>query len=137
MVHHQQNQAIILFDGVCHFCNGAVQFIIKRDRKGYFRFASLQSTFGKSLLVEHPELQNTNSLVLIENGQYFSMSTAVLRIAKNLDGLWKFLYSLQIISPIFRDPLYRYFARHRYRWFGEEQVCKIPTAEMRERFLDL
>ncbi|MBP1930102.1 thiol-disulfide oxidoreductase DCC family protein [Ammoniphilus resinae] len=134
---NQPNQAIILFDGVCHFCSGAVQFIINRDRKGYFRFASLQSTVAKSLLADQPELQNTDSIILIENGQYFTMSTAVLRIAKNLEGPWKLLFPAHIIPSIFRDLLYRYFARHRYRWFGKAQVCMIPTAEMRERFLDL
>lgn len=130
----EDKKAIILFDGVCHFCNGAVQFIINRDRHAYFQFASLQSNAGRILLVNHPDLE---SLVLIEDGQYFTESTAVLRIARSLNGLWKIAYIFHVIPKTIRDPLYRYIARHRYRWFGKKQSCMIPSAEIRERFLSV
>ena len=130
-------QAVILFDGECNFCNGSVQFIIKRDRKAYFRFASLQSSVGKRLLAEFPELQRIDSIVLIENGQVFTESTAVLRIAGKLDGLWRTASIFLAIPARIRDPLYRYFARHRYRWFGREQSCMVPTPEIRNRFLSI
>jgi len=130
----EDKKAIILFDGVCHFCNGAVQFIIKRDRKAYFQFASLQSSAGRILLSDHPGM---DSIVLIEDGQYFTESTAVLRIARNLDGIWKLAFIFQAIPKTFRDALYRYVAHYRYKWFGKSQTCMIPTEEMRKRFLGI
>lgn len=129
--------AVILFDGVCNFCNGAVQFIIKRDRKAYFRFASLQSDVGKRLLADHPELQGIDSIVLMEAGKCYIESAAALRIARHLDGLWRAAALLHAVPQGFRDPLYRFVARHRYRWFGKAPSCIIPTAEMRDRFLSV
>lgn len=133
MVH--QKTAIVLFDGECNFCNGAIQFIIKRDRKAYFRFAPLKSSVGKTLLAGRSELQNLNSIVLIEDGEYFIESTAVLRISKKLNGPWRSASILLAIPRIFRDPIYRYFAHYRYRWFGKKEACMIPTADMKSRFL--
>lgn len=128
----QNKKAIILFDGICHFCNGAVQFIIKRDRRAYFQFASLQSSVAKSLLSNHPA---KDSIVLIEDGQYYTESTAVLHIARNLDGLWKLVSIFFVLPKALRDPLYRFLARHRYQWFGQRQTCMVPTPEVKERFL--
>lgn len=132
-----QAGAIVLFDGVCHFCNGAVQFIIQHDRRGYFRFASLQSDTGKSLLAGRPDLQNLDSIVLAEGGRFYTESTAVLRIAGKLDGLWKAFGLLIVFPPALRNPVYRWFARRRYRWFGKARTCMIPAPEIRDRFLDL
>lgn len=129
--------SIILFDGVCNFCNRTVQFIIKRDRNGYFRFASLQSSVAESLLATRLEGLHLNSIVLIENGQIYTESTAVLRIVKNLDGIWKAAFILLAIPKPFRDPLYRFFAQRRYRWFGRQSSCMVPTKEIRDRFLDI
>ncbi|WP_077211956.1 thiol-disulfide oxidoreductase DCC family protein [Bacillus dakarensis] len=128
-------KAIILFDGVCNFCNSSVQFIIKRDRAGYFQFASLQSEVGKSLLAQRPELQNLDSIVLIENGQFFTESSAALRIARKLDGFWKLAFLLNALPKVCRDPFYRFFAKNRYRWFGKQEACMMPTKDMRARFL--
>ncbi|MCC2683720.1 MAG: thiol-disulfide oxidoreductase family protein [Paenibacillaceae bacterium] len=132
----QPENAIILFDGICNFCNGAVQFIINRDRRGYFRFASLQSEAGQKLIAGHPRLHNLDSIILIENGSAYSESTAIMRIAKHLDGPWKAARTFLLVPSILRDPLYRYIARHRYRWFGKREACMIPTPEIRQRFLD-
>lgn len=128
-------KAIVLFDGVCNFCNSSVQFIIKRDRGGYFQFASLQSDVGKNLLALRPDLQDLDSIVLIEDGNYFTESSATLRIARKLDGLWKLAYLFNAIPKVCRDPFYRLFAKNRYRWFGKEEACMIPTKDMRARFL--
>lgn len=128
--------SIILFDGVCNVCSSSVQFIIRRDRKGRFRFASLQSGIADQLLAGHPLTGKMHSIVLIENGKLFTESTAVLRIAGKLDGFWKAAAIFLVLPKGIRDPLYRWFARNRYRWFGKRDSCMIPSPEIRERFLE-
>lgn len=132
-----KEHAVVLFDGVCTFCNRSVQFIIKRDRSGYFRFASQQSGAGSALLAGLPEAAGTDSIVLIEQGRAYTESTAVLRIARRLDGLWKAAYLAIVIPRPVRDLVYRSFARRRYRWFGKESACMMPTPDIRERFLSM
>ena len=129
--------SIIFFDGDCNFCNKSVQFIIKRDRKGLFRFTSLQSEIAKSLLTAYPHTSPLDSIVLIENEQLFIESTAVLRICRKLDGLWKGLYIFIIVPKPIRDWFYRWFAKHRYRFFGKQNACMLPTPEIRKRFLNI
>jgi predicted DCC family thiol-disulfide oxidoreductase YuxK len=131
----QEEKSIVLFDGVCNLCNSAVQFIIRRDHGSRFRFASLQSDKGRSLLADRPDLHGLDSIILIENGQYFTQSSAALRIARRLDGPWRASGILLIVPRWLRDPLYRWIARNRYRWFGKQQSCMLPTAEMKGRFL--
>lgn len=125
------NHGIVLFDGVCNLCNSSVQFIIKRDTKDYFRFDSFQSYIekGNSLPI------NEDSIIIIENGQFYSRSTAALRIAKRLNGLWKLLYVFIIVPPFIRNAVYDYIARNRYRWFGKQDSCMMPSSELREKFL--
>nr|WP_307336926.1 thiol-disulfide oxidoreductase DCC family protein [Caldalkalibacillus uzonensis] len=130
-------QGIILFDGVCHLCNKSVQFILQRDRKGAFLFASLQSKVGHSLLSSYRiPTDQLHSIVLIEGGHYYTESTAILRICKRLDGWWKGLYLFVIIPKPIRDLLYRWFAKYRYKLFGKNEACVIPAPEIRNRFLD-
>ncbi len=125
---------VILFDGVCNLCQGAVQFVIRRDRKALFRFASLQSPVAAELLgrelVGDPE-----SIILVDGGQVYERSAAALRIARRLDGLWPVLYVLIIIPRPLRDAVYNWIARNRYRWFGRQATCLVPTAENAARFL--
>jgi predicted DCC family thiol-disulfide oxidoreductase YuxK len=130
------NHPIIFFDGVCNFCNMSVQFIIKRDRKGLFRFASLQSSVAERLLMNFPQAAGLNSIVLIDRGRIFTESTAVLRICKDLDGLWKGFYVLILFPKPLRDAFYRWFAKHRYRLFGKQSACMIPDKNIRDRFLN-
>ncbi|WP_413362890.1 thiol-disulfide oxidoreductase DCC family protein [Lysinibacillus sp. 3P01SB] len=124
---------IILFDGICNFCDASVQFIMKRDN-GAFKFASLQSDIGQELVTRH-KLQGIDSLVLIEEDKAYTKSTAALRIAKRLKGLWSVLYIGIIIPKPLRDPLYDLFAKNRYRLFGKKDACMLPTKEERARFL--
>lgn len=124
---------IILFDGICNFCDASVQFIMKRDN-GSFTFASLQSDIGQELVTRH-KLQGIDSIVLIEEDQAYTRSTAALRIAKRLKGLWSLLYIGIIIPKPLRDPLYEMFAKNRYKWFGKKDACMLPTKEERARFL--
>ncbi|MGW9607656.1 thiol-disulfide oxidoreductase DCC family protein [Heyndrickxia sporothermodurans] len=127
---------IILFDGVCNFCNSSVQFILKRGPKGYFKFASLQSETGKSLLDKYQINEDINSLVLIEDDTYFIKSNAVLRICKHLRGFWRLLSIFRFVPIPIRNTFYEIIAKYRYRWFGKRETCMIPSKEERQRFLD-
>jgi predicted DCC family thiol-disulfide oxidoreductase YuxK len=128
--------AIILFDGVCNFCNSSVNFIIGRDSKGYFKFAPLQSEIGEKLLKENGvDTIDTDSVVLIEDGRVYTHSTAALQIARRLDGAWKRFYYLKIVPRVIRDGAYKLFARYRYKLFGKKDACMLPTPEIRARFL--
>ena len=127
---------IILFDGVCNFCNSSVQFIIKRDTKGLFKFSSLQSQIGEQLLDENKIPNNLDSFIYLEGDKVYDRSTAVLKVCKGLKGLWKLLYVFIVVPKPIRDMVYSYFAKNRYKWFGKRDACMIPTPEQRERFLD-
>jgi len=125
---------IVLFDGVCNLCSKSVQFIIKRDPHDQFFFASLQSEIGKSLLEKH-HLSKVDSVVLIKEDMYYIESDAALEICRHLSSGWKLLAILKVIPSFIRDPLYRFVARNRYRWFGKQDSCMLPTEEMKKRFL--
>ena len=125
---------IILFDGECHVCDVSVQFIMKRDG-GMFHFASLQSAVGQQL-IERFQLHGIDSVVLIENDQAYTKSTAALRIAKRLYRLWPLCYLLIVVPKPFRDSVYELIARNRYKWFGKKDICKLPSEKDRARFLN-
>ena len=128
--------AIVLFDGVCNFCNGSVNFIIERDKENYFKFAPLQSKIGEELLQKYEiDKAETDSVVLIEDEKAYTHSTAALRIARRLVGVWSWLYAFIIVPRSLRDFLYRLFAKNRYRLFGKQDACMMPTPEIRQRFL--
>jgi predicted DCC family thiol-disulfide oxidoreductase YuxK len=128
--------AIILFDGVCNFCNSSVNFIIERDKAGYFKFAPLQSEIGMRLLAENGiDHVETDSVVLIEDGAVYTYSTAALRVARRLDGAWKWLYKLIYVPRPIRDGAYKLFARFRYLLFGKKDACMLPSPDVRQRFL--
>ena len=128
---------LILFDGVCNLCNGLVQFIIRRDPKGKFKFASLQSDVGRSLLTKFnidPDL--LHSIVVIDHDVAYQRSDAALRIANCLGGGWKILKAFNILPKFFRDTIYNVIAKNRYRIFGKKDSCMIPTPELKERFIE-
>ena len=128
--------AIVLFDGVCNFCNGSVNFIIARDKAGYFKFSPLQSEIGKELTAKHGiDKTDTDSVVVIEDERAYTHSTGALRIARKLNGIWSWIYALRIVPLPIRDFFYRTFAKYRYRLFGRRDECMMPTPEIRERFL--
>ncbi|AKP76975.1 MULTISPECIES: thiol-disulfide oxidoreductase DCC family protein [Priestia] len=128
---------LILFDGICNLCNSSVQFIIKHDEQALFSFASLQSDFGKQQLASHGLLpEQLDSIVYIHGKQRYIKSTAALKIAKRLDGPVKFLYALIIIPAPIRDIVYNWIARNRYKWFGKQQHCMLPTSDTKKRFVD-
>jgi predicted DCC family thiol-disulfide oxidoreductase YuxK len=127
--------AIVLFDGVCNFCNGTVNFIIARDDAGYFKFAPMQSEIGQELRAKCGVSDEVDSIILIEDDTAYIYSSAALRIARRLGGMWPAVYGLMIIPKPIRDFFYKVFARNRYRLFGKKDVCMVPTPEVRERFL--
>jgi len=134
MVH--TNNPIILFDGVCNFCNSAINFVLKQDKKGIFRFAPLQSEAGQKLLQEHNlSTKEFDSFVLIDNGKVYKKSAASLRVMNRLPWYWKEAQILRIIPTVFRDAIYDFIASNRYKWFGKKDQCMIPTREMRSKFL--
>ncbi len=129
-------ERIVLIDGVCHLCQGLTRFIIERDPRAKFRFASLQSDIGAELLKKGglpPEKVET--VVLIEDGHYYVRSAAVLRIFRQMRMPWPLLYIFVIVPRPLREMMYRYVARNRYRWFGKDEQCLLPTPELRKRFL--
>ncbi len=133
--------ATILFDGVCNLCNGFVQFVIRHDAAGQFRFAALQSAAGQALLAAHGHpltpaaLADPASVVLVADGRVHTHSAAVLRIAGRLGGVWRLTAAGWLLPAPWRDALYRFVARHRYRWFGRQESCLLPTPALRGRFL--
>ncbi len=131
----KSDNAIVLFDGVCNFCNSSINFIIKRDKKGYFKFAPLQSEIAQKLVGDKTKPM-PESVILIENGRTYDRSSAALLIAKKLNGLWPVLYIFIIVPKPIRDAVYNLIGRNRYKWFGKTEACMIPTPEVRSRFLD-
>jgi predicted DCC family thiol-disulfide oxidoreductase YuxK len=126
---------IILFDGVCNLCNASVRFVLARDPQEVFRFASLQSDLGKSLIEKHQLPTNLSTIVLIEDKKAWVRSSAALRIARHLNGLWPLLRVFLLIPPPLRNGVYRFIARYRYRWFGRQEACPLPDPAHAHRFL--
>lgn len=129
------NENIVLFDGFCNFCSSSVRFIIKRDKQRTFRFASLQSEAGQKLLTGAGANNKQESIVLIEKGKYYFYSTAVLRIARKLRFPWNICFIFILIPRFLRDPIYKWFASKRYKWFGKRTVCFIPDEKVKSLFL--
>ena len=131
--------ATILFDGVCNLCNGFVQRVIRHDARARFQFAALQSDTSRALLAAHGATAlihgGPESVVLIKDGKLYSHSTAVLRIAGQLGGPWPLLQAGWLLPRPLRDALYRFVARHRYRWFGRQESCWLPAPELKSRFV--
>ncbi|MEM9997104.1 MAG: thiol-disulfide oxidoreductase DCC family protein [Bacteroidota bacterium] len=128
---------VILFDGVCNLCNASVNFVLDRDRASLFRMAALQSDVGQALLAQHGYAGTApDSIALVEDGQIHFRSTAALRIAARLDGAWPLFQVFRVVPEPLRDVVYDWIARNRYRWFGKQDACRLPTPDERARFLD-
>jgi predicted DCC family thiol-disulfide oxidoreductase YuxK len=127
---------IILFDGVCNLCNGLVQFIIERDKKQLFKFSSLQSEFGQSILEKNgfPKTE-LDSFLFLSEGKLHQKSSAGLHVAKKLGGFWTLFYVFIIIPKPIRDWIYSFIAKNRYKWFGKQESCWLPSPELKSRFI--
>lgn len=140
---------VILFDGTCNFCDGAVHFVIDHERGSELRFAALQSEAAEKLLDDALGEERArairsgtdgsgdpDSVVFIEGGKAYTHSSGALRVARRLRAPWNFLRIFWIVPRPIRDAVYRWIARNRYRWFGKSDACRVPTPDLRARFLD-
>lgn len=131
-----EGKHLILFDGVCNFCNNTINKIIAKDTKNRFVFASLQSSIGQEVLQHIGVEKKNDSIVLYQPGvAYYIKSDAALQIAKTLGGKYYFLSWLRIIPTFLRNIGYDYFAKNRYKWFGKQDACMIPSPEVKAKFL--
>ncbi|MDT8368902.1 MAG: thiol-disulfide oxidoreductase DCC family protein [Longimicrobiales bacterium] len=137
---HSLPPRLILFDGVCNLCNGAVQWVIERDPQGHFHFASLQSEAARRALgarIDADAIERLpDSIVLVDAAGVHTESTAAIRIARGLGRPWSFLGIARFVPTPIRDFVYRFIARNRYRWFGRREACILPAPGVSERFLD-
>lgn len=127
---------VVLFDGVCNFCESSVQFILRHDKTGSLRFASLQSEIGQQLLTAYGISHELQSVVFVESGKAYTKSAAAFRIAHYFGGWWKLLLVFSILPAFITDFGYDIIAKNRYRWFGKKDACMIPSADIRSRFLE-
>jgi predicted DCC family thiol-disulfide oxidoreductase YuxK len=128
---------IILFDGVCNLCDASVQFILRRDPAGQFRFASLQSTAAQRELARFSAPpDNLSTVVLILGNRLFVRSDAALEALRRLGFPWPLFYLFKIVPRGIRDAVYDFIAARRYRWFGQKETCMVPTADLKARFLE-
>ena len=128
------NKSIVLFDGECNFCNKTIQFILKYEKKPELLFCSLQSETGKEIQ-EFFKLKNANSVLLVENNNLYTKSTAALKITNYLKGGLPLLYFFIIVPLFIRNSIYNYIAKNRYKWFGKSNSCMIPEEKTLKRFL--
>lgn len=133
----QQQQAVLLYDGLCCLCNRTVYFLVQIDHQAVLHFAALQRNTAKSLLEQVDySLQLPDGVVLIHNGKIYTESDAALKSLQLIGGIWKLVVILRFIPHFIRNPIYRIVARNRYTWFGKYDSCPIPKPEWKHRFLD-
>lgn len=141
MVENSSEGPVLLYDGVCGFCNHAVQLVLDYDRRGTMRFAAIQSDYARGVVERHPELRGVDSVVLVEGAagggeRVHVKSAAALGVARYLGGFWRLFLAARLLPAPARDYLYDLFARRRYRWFGKYDACMLPPPSVRSRFLD-
>jgi len=131
------SQKIILFDGVCNLCNSTVQKVIENDHKNQFQFASLQSEFGQNFLEKnHLGKDEFKSIILIDGKKFYTKSDAALRIGRELKGIYKLSGFLFIFPKFIRNFVYDIISKNRYKWFGKQESCWLPTPELQKKFIN-
>ncbi|MCB0661497.1 MAG: thiol-disulfide oxidoreductase DCC family protein [Saprospiraceae bacterium] len=132
------SQPVLLFDGVCNLCNASVQLIIRNDKKGKFRFASIQSDYGQEAIKKYNlGSENLKTVILIVGDTAYKKSRAALEAAKRMDGFWPLFYVFMIVPYPIRDLIYNWVANNRYKWFGKKDQCMIPSPELKDRFIQV
>ena len=127
---------VVLFDGVCNLCNGLVNFLIDHDRHNKLKFASLQSAFGQKILAEHHlPTQNFDTFIFLSDGKVYMRSSGILELFRVLGGWWQLCYMGIVLPSFVRDSLYAWVAKNRYKWFGKQESCRMPTPELKAKFL--
>jgi len=128
---------IVVFDGVCVLCSGWVRFLLRHDRETRYRFAAMQTPSGRALLVAHGlDPDDPSSFLLIDGERAWKDSDAIRRVIGGLGGIWRGIHVLGLLPRGLRDRVYRLVARNRYRWFGRNETCFLPTPEQRVRFIE-
>ncbi|WP_313251886.1 thiol-disulfide oxidoreductase DCC family protein [Stenotrophomonas sp.] len=128
---------VIVFDGVCALCSRWVRFLLRFDRRGRYRFAAMQGARGRALLLAHGlDPDDPLSFLLVEDGMAYTDTDAIVRVVSGLGGVWKLAGITRWLPGSLRDRAYRWLARNRYRWFGRNDSCYLPTPQQRARFLD-
>lgn len=128
---------VVLFDGVCNLCNSSVNWIIDHDKKNEFRFASLQSEYGQRMVQQYNISGNyMDTVVLIKNDRAYLRSAAVLQVLKGIGGIYSLALVFNIFPAFIRDVVYNFIAKNRYRWFGKQESCRIPSPELKAKFID-
>ena len=133
---HSAAAPVVFFDGVCNLCNGSVNFLIDHDRRERLRFAPLQGRTFRELRSARPDLPELGTIVLQDEEGLHFRSSAALRVLQALGGVWRLTGVFFLVPRFLRDIVYDFIVRHRYRWFGKADSCRIPTPELRARFLD-
>lgn len=132
----RQAKSIIFFDGVCNLCNTSIDFVIQRDKSDRFLVGALQDDFSRKILSDYAVQKDyLDSIILLEKGVVYYKSTAALKIARHLSGLWPALYPLIFLPKFLRDPIYNWIGANRYRWFGKKSTCRIPNPAEKAKFL--
>ena len=127
---------LLLFDGVCNLCNATVQFVIEHNSKANIQFAALQSETGQEILKKNDlATADFDTIVLVENDQIYTKSTAALRLSRHFDGFYRFLYLFIIIPSPLRNVIYSFISKNRYHWLGKEEACWLPTPDLKKRFV--
>lgn len=129
-------QPLLFFDGVCNLCNSSVQTIIKKDTQQKFKFASIQSDAAKEILLQFDNFNSDiDSIILLNKGEFYYKSSAVIRVCKILGGLYYFLFIFWIVPKPIRDYIYDYVAKNRYKWYSKRESCMLPSTKLKDRFL--
>ncbi len=133
---YMKSEKIILFDGVCNLCNSTVQKVIENDAENQFKFASLQSDFGQNFLEKNQlPKEEFKSLILVDGENFYTKSDAALRIGRELKGIYKLSGLLFIFPKFIRNTVYDFISRNRYRWFGKQESCWLPTPGLQKKFI--
>ncbi|WP_316830213.1 thiol-disulfide oxidoreductase DCC family protein [Pedobacter aquatilis] len=128
-------QPVIFFDGICNLCNASVQFAIEHDKRNVFKFTALQGEYAKVVLPEfNVDTQKINSIMLLEDHKLYTKSSAALRIARKLNGLLPVLYVFIVVPKFIRDWFYDIIAKNRYKWWGKQESCWVPTPALKSKF---
>lgn len=126
---------VLLFDGICNYCNRMVNFAIRNDKKGKIKFAPLQSEAGMKLRDQYSIPASADTIIFIDKGKAYTYARAAIRVSKYLGWPTKMLYAFIIVPRFISQPVYKWIARNRYKWFGKKKACMVPTPELKERFL--